>query len=151
MDMPPIPESWTKERDHQWFKERYGVDGEEARTVASDRLWHERSQLEDGLAESISIFIGAAELDPEPLAQSLGSEAKVDLLCKILQSGSPPPSNLAQMVRELQEVKAALQACDQLISRTLLQPQTVWLLELATAAQGLAFCGWQFKQSVRRE
>jgi hypothetical protein len=151
MDMPPIPEGWTKDRDREWFKGRFQVDGEEARTAAVERLWHERTQMEDYLAECISTFVGAADLDPEPLAQSLASEAKVDLLSKMLQGGSPAPGNLAQCVRELHQMKAALRACDQLISRVLLQPEAVWLLELGTVAEELAFSGWQFKQSVRRE
>jgi hypothetical protein len=151
MSMPPIPEGWTKERDRDWFKQRFKCDREDARAAALERLWYERSRLEAWLGECISTFIGAKEFDPEPLAQSLGSVAKVDLLLAILQSGSPQPANFDRVQKDLGQAKATLEACDQIVFRSLLQPQTVWLLEVAPVAEELAFSGWQLKQSVRRE
>jgi hypothetical protein len=48
------------------------------------------------------------------------------------------------------EVVMVLEACDQIISRSLLQPQRVWLLEVGTAEE-LVRGGWELKQSFRRE
>jgi hypothetical protein len=103
------------------------------------------------LGDYISTFVGAQEFDPEPLAQSLGTLAKVDLLLALLQSGSPPPAHFDRVQRDLDQVKATLEACDKIVFRSFLQPETVWLLEVGTVAEELVLSGWQLKQSVRRE
>jgi hypothetical protein len=144
-----IPGDWTKQKDQEWYKERFESAAGDAYGEAVERLWHERTRLEQSLTEWIGNFLAKEEFDPDPVTECLGASAKADLLLRILQAQMPQGSVASRFEKDLGRAKSAFATCDDVASRYLLQGDKVWLFELGTATEQLAYSGWQLKDSVR--
>jgi hypothetical protein len=144
-----IPGDWSREKDQAWYKEHFESSTEDPNGEAVERLWYERRRLDRSLTEWVGIFRAGEEFDPDPITECLGADAKAVLLLQILQAQAPQQSLASRFEKDLTRAKSALAACDEVASRYLLQRGKVWLFELGTVAEQLAYSRLQLKDAVR--
>ena len=145
----PVPSDWTEQKDLEWYHQQFESDPEDAYMEVVERLWRERTNLEDSLTGWLGTFLAEEEFDPDPVAECLGAAAKADLLLTIIRAQSNEAGLVGRFEKDFTRVKTAFDTCDRVAGRYLLQRKKVWLFELGTAVQELARSAWQLKDSIR--